>query len=545
MSRFSSRRSVLLGAILTAFAVSMPSAGAQEESAVEAGEQTLRPVRHSIAPGDRVSAAALAQAVAPRPVAVGDAELLRLKSEGSGDGGPAVIRVREIEAAPEFVRNRRALLKRRCNTNASSGLAPAGVGGAAGPVNLVVATNAVIGVYNATNCRVVGRESLADFFAGVGVPASATLHDPRVVFDRVSGRFFVTAVSRDSGNSDQYQYFAVSTNNVGTTYNLYRVTLSEGAARFCKRGVESVWDYPSAGYSRGRWYVTGNDVAANQRGAILSIDKAATLRGAPADITCFNRLAANLAPPIVIDRARIATFLSVGSGRSMGVVRIAVTEGAGGPKSDTAQALDNILIPQWTAAPAAAQPNGQRLDTLDGRFQSASIQAGQFIWNVHTVKVRNLAKVRLYRLPTADAARAPSLIFTPSTLTSENDNLFNASLAVRSANPAAPIFMSVTRTIPGDLNFGKPAHVIFEGPNNSADSARWGFAVAQSSPVQMVGCSQRPDGACRWADYSSTQIVPGNLLRGWGFNQIVAQRPSGQSRQTDWRTGAGLMEFRR
>jgi hypothetical protein len=47
-------------------------------------------------------------------------------------------------------------------------------------------------------------------FAAFSPPPTQILFDPRVLYDVPSGRFLVTAESKDSGNSDQFQYFAVS-----------------------------------------------------------------------------------------------------------------------------------------------------------------------------------------------------------------------------------------------------------------------------------------------------------------------------------------------
>jgi hypothetical protein len=56
----------------------------------------------------------------------------------------------------------------------------------------------------------------------VGVSADQQLFDPRVLFDRASGRFFLTgeSVSQTFADFDQYQYFAVSTDGTGTGWLL-------------------------------------------------------------------------------------------------------------------------------------------------------------------------------------------------------------------------------------------------------------------------------------------------------------------------------------
>jgi hypothetical protein len=45
------------------------------------------------------------------------------------------------------------------------------------------------------------------------------------------------------------------------------------------------------------------------------------------------------------------------------------------------------------------QPNGQKL-SANPEFKSSSIQAGGFIWNVHTIGINGFARIRPYKLDT-------------------------------------------------------------------------------------------------------------------------------------------------
>lgn len=552
MSSFRSRRAMLLGAVVTA-AVSAAFAGSVTTVTASPSVQVLNAVAFSMPAGDHaadvageVAGETPGAAAAPRRVPGGDAALLRLKRQAGGDGGLRSTVVRE-DASPRTVnQHNKKLIKKECKTNKSTGLAPAGIHGAAGNANLVVVTNSDIGVYKRKNCAVVSRVPLSTFFDSVGVPAGTTLFDPRVVYDRKSQRFLVTAASSNSGNDDQYQYIAVSTNEAGTAYTLYRLVLSEGADLFCKRKTRNFWDYPSVGYSKNRWLITANDFTPsdNARGAILSIRKKTTLSGGKLVAKCFNKLPANLAPPIVLDKANTAVFLSPGSGEGDEVRRIALTALKNSVNKDEIDEIDPVVIPLWTAAPGAPQPNGQRLDTLDGRFQSASIQTGGLIWNVHTVKFTNTAKVRIYRMSTSPADVFLSMVFQPTTVKpGGRDFLFNASLATRSAADNSPIFVTLSRTMPDKPN-GRAAHIMMQGLNNSADSANWRYATIHTSGKEMTGCNSQPGGACPWGDYSATQIDPKGGKPGrpqaWGFNQLVGGPEPVD--EFDWQTRAGQIK---
>jgi hypothetical protein len=470
--------------------------------------------------------------VVPLRIPISPAELERIKrlpGEQLGNGPNAL----ETPPAPQP----EASLK-TCATNASVGFTPSDIEGAAGPTNLVVTTNVTIGVYSKTSCGVVSRVSLIDFFgAAFTIPTTQTIFDPRVVYDPRSKRFIVTAESLDSGNDDQFQYFAVSKDATGAHgWWLYRIVISEGAKTFCKRNLTGFWDYPSVGYNARRWFITANDFASGEpeespnaattdNGAILSIDKAPSLTGAPVKVRCFANLRFNIAPPLVLDTNLKAFFLSPGSGSGNALRRYVVDTNFPSATQDTIAATPLIKIPAWSAAPNAQQPNGQTLDSLDGRFQSASIQFGTLLWNVHTVNVTAFARWRLYKLSTS--ATAPIFTFTPSTVGARNDFTFNPSVATRPGK-GAKAFVTFSRTIPSNPKAGRAAMLMARGPNGAA--AGWASTPIATSPAEYlfangshtITCNTwSPRFTCRWGDYSATQIDPQNPDQAWGFNQLI------------------------
>lgn len=255
---------------------------------------------------------AVPQAIRPR-IPIGEAALDRIKgvTPPTGDA-PTLVPRTAADAVPPPLATLTS-----CQTNAAGGYAPSDIHGAAGPTNIITVTNVDIGVYNKSTCAVVSSVTLKTMFsAAYSIPTAETLFDPRVLYDPSVSRFFVSVESRNSGNTDQYQYFAVSQNSSGTSWYLYRFALSQGATRFCKVAVDSFWDYPNAGYSSSRWYLTANDfpISGGAWGAILSIEKAPSLTGATVVGVCFPNLAANLAPPLVQDGTSVSYFLSPGSG---------------------------------------------------------------------------------------------------------------------------------------------------------------------------------------------------------------------------------------
>lgn len=456
-------------------------------------------------------------------------------------GGEAVF-ASEIGAAGQAPQ-RAALTKKCLNVGASGGYAPSDSHGAVGPANIVTVKNVTVGVYAKGNCAVIAPElNLTSLFAGAGVPGTATLFDPRVIYDKDTKRFFLTAESMDSGNTDQYQYFAVSSDSTGTSWWIYRITMSEGTTTFCKQSYDSFWDYPSAGSSRGvnpatasgqgRWFITANDFGnVDVVGAVLSIDKAASLGGGSVNIKCFGSLAiTNIAPPIVLDSATTSQFLSPGSGGGNAIVRLNLAASTSGAASDSLSQISNVSVTTWAAPPNAKQPNGELLDSIDGRFQSASIQSRGLIWNVHTIGYNGHAKVRLYRLSTSNSVTTPTMTFMPASAAGED--LFNPSFATSSGIVNAPAYMTMSRTISTNATAGRASTLIFSGVNNSSVNSEWKFASLGASPSQFTGCGS----GCRWGDYSATQIDPSGDGTGWGFNQRI----TGTS-EFDWTMETGSM----
>lgn len=186
-------------------------------------------------------------------------------------------------------------------------------------------------------------------------------------------------------------------------------------------------------------------------------------------------------------------------------------------------------IPAWSVPPDAVQPNGQKLDTLDGRFQSASIQSRNRIWNIHTIASGSRPVVRWYRLA-RDSDKVVSKITYSGAST---HHLFNPSFVTNSGFDGSPAYIRVSRTIPPSPNAGRVAMLMGAGPNTTGGG--WSWTTVATSPGQYAvdgfgnSCNTTSRGACRWGDYSSVTVDPDQAGTGWGFNQMI-----NGSTQFDW-----------
>jgi hypothetical protein len=493
---------------------------------------------------------------APRLSSISDAELERLKNlvghagNGADDIGEAPASTSGSSPKPVSV---------NCTMNVSTGSAPSDVHGAATPSNIIEVTNRDIMIRNKNTCALVSSMSLKTFFSGFNLPAAESLFDPRVVYDRLAGRCILIVDSRNSGNTDQFLYVASSRDSSCTTWRRIRFVLSRvsPAHLFCKGSAANFYDYPNLGYNNTRAVVTSNNFTSATgsftQATLLSIDKAALHGTATVFARCFRggSLPFSMAPAIQGDFNSSMFILSTGAGSGFTMRRLRLTpSGSGSGMADTLTSLSSILIPGWSAPPDAAQPNGQKLDTLDGRLQSASKQIGSVLWNVHTINLSGRARVRLYKVSTSGTSVLFSRTFaTLQTGCSSADHVFNPSIDTNSALAGSLAFITASRTCTS-AGVGNAAHLIFRGPNSSTSG--WVFSLIATSPNQFTilggsagtkACNTTGTGfrgSCRWGDYSSTQIDPSATTDAWGFNQLVTTGSLGGSQsQFNWNTRAG------
>ncbi len=511
----------LMSAIFLTSLVCVSSATAQAvqtQDAETAGVYKM-PDMGNQSTADRVGAEA--DTVLPRPgIPIGEAELAKIKRQTSGAPAEAI-----ADTAPELSKTNAPdplLIQRECNTNGPSGFAPPDIHGAVSKRRLVVVTNVDIGVYKKSDCTAVSFTSLKSFFGGFAIPGAETLFDPRVIWDPDSQRFLVIAESNNASNGNQFLYFAVSTNQLATKWKRWRFVLSRASTGtvFCKNAASDFYDYPNTGVNKHKWFVTSNNFpnSGGAYGTILSVRKLPSLSG-NAKVTgfCRRNLAFNIAPPIVWDQNPVATFLAARNGS---IIRYQL---------DTTAAADTFSTPAaysvaaWTAPPDCRQPNGQKLDSLDGRFQSASIQHGAHIWNAHTIRGTSTpSRIRWYRLKTNAGA---TVKIQKNFVSSHTDGcVFNPSFATSNKFSA---FITLSETSPNT----KAAFWVWQGPRTKTTG--WTTNIIQVSSKQFKGCNSMSRGSCRWGDYSSAQVDPSVLSgrRMWGCNELV-----NGTTHSSWRT---------
>ena len=463
-------------------------------------------------------------------IPIGEAQLNAIKQNprSTPEGQAAVQASSSITASPippqvgaRGTQPQTATSTYNCIGNSATGFAPSDSHGAVGLSNYVEVTNVDLGIYAKTSCTRNRFVSLKSFF-GITDP-NTTAFDPRAIYDFQNNRYVVTTETRNSGSTDQFQYFAVSkTSNPLGAWTRYKIPLSEGTSTFCKKAASDFWDYPNLGYNKDKWFITANNFPefSATYGAIMTIDKAPTLTGGTPTFRCYGTVAGqsvrfNVAPPL--DRsttARLAYFISTGSGAGSQLLKYRLDTINNSMTFNTP-----IAIPAWTAPPNAPQPGTTlRIDTIDGRFQSNNVQIGAFVYGIHAINNGGFAAARLYKINAA--ANTAAVIFT---LTAPNVAVWGPSFALRDTAAATSGFLAFNYS---SSTINPSAALVLRRNDGVGGFIGYTYAVG----VPMTNSCQNGT-RCRWGDYSATSLDPSNLNSAFG----VAQYMTGNS-QFEWAT---------
>lgn len=266
--------------------------------------------------------------------------------------------------------------------------------GAAGPNGIVQTVNLRIKYWNKSGAGIWGPIDLSTFWSSVGIKAANILSDPRVMFDHVSGHFYVALLEADDSASKSYLNLAVSkTANPATSgpadWYFYRIEDTETI------GSTKYWtDYPGMGVDGQAVYVTYNmysfpvSTASFKNAIIISLNKAAINSGTTNYTLVFTPAASSgftLQPCSVLggsSPSNVAYFAETPiMGNFATSVRIWALKDPLGAKTLTSTSVtvpNNGGYPPYSGAP---QPGTSfTIDTLDGRTQGNAFWDNGAVW---------------------------------------------------------------------------------------------------------------------------------------------------------------------
>jgi hypothetical protein len=383
--------------------------------------------------------------------------------------------------------------------------------GALGTNHFIEVTNRHIDMYQRHHVwpplepTLVKSLTFEDFFGY----STEGLFDPRVVYDSTWQRWIVTADAYAESNTVQYLFIAVSKGDDPTVdegFYIYKLNVDFF-------GNNDFYDFPQLGIDQDAVLFTANifTSAGTYAGAdFFAIAKARLYNNNfPATVPVFTGLVGTLAPPIVLDDNASTFLIAAPAYSTPGYTLTKYTATNTSHPGSIALVSSTITLTHGYKVPADAHQPGTTdlLDTLDGRFQNASTQNGDDLWQVHTVGVSHFFNPEFYRFNTVTNTVTQSDQWAVSGTSDE----FNPSIA---ANANGDCFITYTAT---DADAGVNAQVYLTGKLNADTEVSAGTA-AYTSPVYFnyyAGSSER------WGDYSAVSVDPTDSSTAWLVNEKV------------------------
>jgi hypothetical protein len=412
-----------------------------------------------------------------------------------------------------------------------SGFVPPDSMGAVGPTQVLVFVNGRIRVFDKDGNPGGLNVNDAAFWAPVSNGSEPT--DPGVEYDRLSGRWILSAINTQ--NTNNRVMLAVSsgptiTNTSSFTYFFFNEAAPppSAPARFA--------DYPQLGVDANAIYIGVNEFSSASAGGSFTgtsafvIRKSSVTDGGPMVVTAFRGLASGTGPGPSSPQPATDMDPSVDEGYIVGsdnqvfskldVRRISDPGGTPSISGNLGVTVPTTAAP--LAVPAQGTPAGG-LDALDDRLFEAMMGEGpdgtDTLWAAHNISVNssgvgggNRDAARWYQLGTLDTT--PSLV--------QSGTLFDTAVS----NPRFFWMPSIAMNGQGHASLntstagvGRFAEVASSGrlatdPAGQTDP----FEITQSSSDSYNLGSSSPK---RWGDYSQTVVDPNDNMTFWTFQEYT------------------------
>ena len=428
-----------------------------------------------------------------------------------------------------------------------SGYIPPDSMGDVGPTQVLMHENGRIKVFDKAGSLGGLNVTDATFWASV----TAGISDPEVRYDRLSGRWFILAITIAEATNNKIVVAVSSgatiTNQASFTFYSFTVgsAISGDNTNFC--------DYPSLGVDANALY-TGcnmfNSSGAYQHSSVFVIRKSSVTGGGPIVVTGFGNVDNNgtdgpYAPRGVDNDDYCATegyFIGTDSGYYSKLQIRRVSTPGGTP---TLSGNLTLTVATTTAMGRQLHPSNttqaRGLDTVDDRLFQASIHKNKItgissLWTAHHVEVDATCAATTYNATTARVGarwyEIGALTGTPSVTqfgtlctTSGTSTVWNSLRGY--------LFPTVAETGQGHMALG--ATYAASNPSEYAGVAVAGrlrtdtlgaleaVTLAQTSSYTYRLCDGT-SGACprnRWGDYSFTDVDPNDDMTVWTFQEYA------------------------
>ncbi|HTK80986.1 MAG TPA: Ig domain-containing protein, partial [Bacteroidota bacterium] len=442
-------------------------------------------------------------------------------------------------ARPEGIQSPQAAGVNFLGTQISDGpgyLPPDAVG-SVGPTQVVVAANGRIKVFDKTGGLGPLNVDPDVFFASVLPPGTQGTSDPRVHYDRLSGRWYISIISVDTPNrillavssgatitgSGSFTFFYFAHDSVGTIPN---------------SDTGGFLDYETLGIDANALYIGGNVFNAAGTAYLgttgFVVRKSSVLGAGPIVVTAFRQLATSsgagpYTPQGVDNDDPAATegyFIGVDNANFslLQIRRVSTPGGTPSLSGNLSVTVPTTAFPRTVPALGSTRP----LDGIDDRLFNATIKNGT-LWTVHNINVtnagvatgtagttgRNAARwYELENLTTTPSLRQSGTLFDNATVTSGTARqTWMPSIAVSGQNHVViPHSISAPTNNLGSQLQASVGH----GGRLATDP----LGAIQTTTVTTTSSSNynaQTSGTQRWGDYSFANVDPNDNMTIWSF----------------------------
>jgi hypothetical protein len=416
--------------------------------------------------------------------------------------------------------------------------------GAVGPTQYIVAVNSRIRTYSKATGAMDGvlNADMDVFFTSVMTPPTSTnfTSDPRVRYDRMTGRWIVIIIDVPGGNGTlpNRVLFAVSNTSTITastvwTYFYFQqdlVTPTGNTGQFA--------DYPTLGVDANALYIGANMFTAAGSFSNTSawvVRKSSILGAGPIVVTAFrNLLVSNVGPytPQGVDNfdASATEGYFVGTDNATtGTLMIRRVSNPGG--TPTISANISLTVPA-TAAPSTVRHLGNTggsngyLDAIDDRLYAAVMRNGR-LWTAHTVYVNNTGAasgtktrdaVRWYEIQnltgTPGLVQSGTVYAATTTNNVDSLNYWFPTVMVSGQGHAAMVFCAAGTQ--ARINAGTVGRLAGDALGTMQTPLLYTASTTAYNPSGDPGGS----GGRRWGDYSYVSLDPNDDMTMWAIGQF-------------------------
>lgn len=413
--------------------------------------------------------------------------------------------------------------------------------GAAGPTQFIVAANNRIVSFNKSTGAADGVLNLTTnvFFNAVRNGANTT--DPRIRYDRLSGRWFITMINVTTPNRILIAVSSESAITGSGNFTFFFIpidTTPPAISNTCQA------DYTTLGIDAAALYIGANNYCSSNFDSTdgYVVRKTSVLGAGPLVVTVFRNLTGSpagegpFAPQGVDHYATTSSegyFIGV-SNAVFSRLDLRRVSDPGGTPSISGNVLINL--PSTTAYPLTVRHQGNtggvagHLDALDDRLLAAHLRNGH-LWTAHNIGVidtgaastsaANRDAIRWYDLQGIPTGNTPSVfqsgtVFTPGSPGSfDVRNYWMPTIMVSGQGHAALGFSTA-----GSFEFIN-AGTVGRLASDALGTMQTPFLyTASSTAYNPPGDTGIPYGARRWGDYSYTSLDPIDDMTMWTIQEF-------------------------